>query len=427
MGKISTSYISRLLVEKNKLSQREADAFVADFFDAIKQALDSDHQVKVKGLGTFKIVGVEARASVSVNTGERVIINGHEKVTFTPETSMKELVNKPFAQFETVVLNDGVTFDDIEKTAAVSLGTETEVEESSETETAVESLGTETLAEESLGTETLAEESLGTETLAEEEPQQPVIAEEQPEAEAEPTPEEPSETEALAEEEPSETETEIESLGTEALAEEEPSETEAIAEEDCHSSGAWKKLLLAMLIILLIAGAFVGGYYVATMHNGNAVEYAEVEAYSPDDIDSGALSKDSIAGGVADSVATSKASAENADSSKVATMDKVAPQQQTKAEKYDTPDYRAYNEMDKRLKNGAYFIMGTKSVEKAQTGDNSRRLAVRYLGDPEMKCYIEVYNGITSKDTLEKGQEVKIPKLRTKKYVIAKEKRETNN
>ena len=102
MEKLTLSDIATVLVKKNKLSAKEAEAFVSAIFDVIRQGLETDQQVKVRGLGTFKIIGVEARSSVNVNTGERVLIDGHSKITFTPDNTMKELVNKPFSQFETV-------------------------------------------------------------------------------------------------------------------------------------------------------------------------------------------------------------------------------------------------------------------------------------------------------------------------------------
>ena len=113
MGKLTIQEVAKILVEKNGLNQREANQFATECFAVILNRLQDGDAVKVKGLGTFKIINVEARESVSVRTGERVVIDSHSKVSFTPDTVMKELVNKPFSQFETVVLNDGVEFEDI--------------------------------------------------------------------------------------------------------------------------------------------------------------------------------------------------------------------------------------------------------------------------------------------------------------------------
>ena len=95
------------LAEKHSLSQEEVERFLSQMVHVMGEGLRSDKTLKIKGLGTFKVVPVNARESVDVNTGERIRIEGREKVSFTPETAMRDLVNKPFAQFETVVLNEG--------------------------------------------------------------------------------------------------------------------------------------------------------------------------------------------------------------------------------------------------------------------------------------------------------------------------------
>jgi len=115
MGKLTIQEIAAVLQQKNNFDKQEANKFVTMMFQIIQERLEADGIVKVKGLGTFKMVDVEARESVSVRTGERVVIDGHAKVTFTPDATMKELVNRPFSQFETVVLNEGVEFPDIEE------------------------------------------------------------------------------------------------------------------------------------------------------------------------------------------------------------------------------------------------------------------------------------------------------------------------
>ena len=117
MGKINVSELAAALVEKYGVGKREAQQFISALVDVIREGIAQDRQVKVKGLGTFKVVEVGARESVNVNTGERVTIDSHSKLTFTPDAAMKELVNKPFSQFETVVLNEGVTFEDMEENA----------------------------------------------------------------------------------------------------------------------------------------------------------------------------------------------------------------------------------------------------------------------------------------------------------------------
>jgi len=114
MAKTALQLIADTVAKKHKITVKEAEKFVSAMFDVMNEGLKTDKLVKVKGLGTFKVQAVKPRESVNVNTGERVLIEGHDKVSFTPDATMKELVNKPFAQFETVVLNDGVDFTDID-------------------------------------------------------------------------------------------------------------------------------------------------------------------------------------------------------------------------------------------------------------------------------------------------------------------------
>lgn len=115
MSKFSLNTLGTLLADKSGLSQVEAELFIRKMFDVCNQGLDADKQVKIKWLGTFKVQATKDRESINVNTGERFTIEGRDKLTFTPDTILKEIVNKPFAQFETVVVNDGVDFDEIDE------------------------------------------------------------------------------------------------------------------------------------------------------------------------------------------------------------------------------------------------------------------------------------------------------------------------
>ena len=118
MAKSAIQLITSALAKQHNLSAADAAAFVDAFFDIISSELKNGNQVKIKGLGTFKVQAVKPRESVNVNTGERVLIEGHDKISFTPDTVMKELVNKPFSQFETVVINDGVDTEELERIPA---------------------------------------------------------------------------------------------------------------------------------------------------------------------------------------------------------------------------------------------------------------------------------------------------------------------
>lgn len=180
MGKLTINELAQVLVERKKLTKREANDFVGKLFDVVQQGVERDRLVKVRGLGTFKLIDVEARESVNVNTGERVLIEGHDKITFVPDTIMKELVNKPFSQFETVVLNDGVEFKDTP----------------SEPVTTVESVATESYDQGTMplvdfGVESVDDAPVKEMAVSSEEPDIPEILEivDEPKVESEPEPE----------------------------------------------------------------------------------------------------------------------------------------------------------------------------------------------------------------------------------------------
>lgn len=115
MNRSSMSILARILAEKNNMTISEAEAFIKQMFDVANGVMQFDKQLKIRWLGTFKVTSVKDRESVDVNTGERIIIGGRDKITFTPDNILKEIVNKPFAQFETVVVNDGVDFSEIDR------------------------------------------------------------------------------------------------------------------------------------------------------------------------------------------------------------------------------------------------------------------------------------------------------------------------
>ena len=117
MAKMAILELARAIAVRHGMTQKEAERFVNTFIDVVNDGLRNEKQLKIKGLGTFKVIDTKDRESVNVNTGERILIGGRGKITFTPDTVMRELVNKPFAQFQTVVLNDGVDFSDIDATS----------------------------------------------------------------------------------------------------------------------------------------------------------------------------------------------------------------------------------------------------------------------------------------------------------------------
>ena len=358
MGKLTIQDIAKVLVEKSGLTQKEANKFATEMFSIIQQRLEEDELVKIKGFGTFKIINVEARESVSVRTGERVMIDSHAKVTFTPDTVMKELVNKPFSQFETVVLNDGVEFDDVAE------DNEEDVAPVEDVISPVEELPVVEMAQ------------------VEEEPQ--VV--ETPQIEEEPQVEE----EPQIEEEP-----QVEETPMVKLAEDEPVEEEPVADEEpVEEESSWKKWLLAVAVVLVLMGlsAYGGYYYAMQKMSAQKTETAEIKkdevAIPEKPVDSVAVAKDTV----------------------VAAPVEVAKQEVK--EPAEEPD--PYAAKDERVRLGAYRIVGTAEEVKVLPGQTFYSICRAHLG-PDMQCYVEVYNNLPKDPKIKEGQVIKIPKLKPKK------------
>ena len=139
--KLSLQELANALSEKQGIYKKDAELFVKELFDLVEEALANEKYVKIKGLGVFKLIEVDSRESINVNTGERIEIQGHSKVSFTPETSLKELINKPFAHFETVILNEGTVLEDTQ--VEVDVINEEKKEESVEKEIETQTISTE--------------------------------------------------------------------------------------------------------------------------------------------------------------------------------------------------------------------------------------------------------------------------------------------
>ena len=286
MGKISIQDLAQVLVERKGLNKRDAAIFASAMFDIIQTNLEKDKVVKIKGLGTFKIIDVDDRESVNVNTGERVLIEGHNKITFTPDALMKELVNKPFSQFETVVLNDGVDFEDMNPVAEPTVETNDPndpanmplVDFGAGEEHPVINVVDEEIPEWVIEPVVKAPErpavtepeiiTLGEAPKPEPEPEPEPIVEPEPEPIVEPEPEPIVEPEPIIEEKPvvepeSEPEPEPESepepeVESEPEVEEEPEPEDE--EPETPSSNGGNKWLIALLACLLgLAGGYVFG------------------------------------------------------------------------------------------------------------------------------------------------------------------------
>ena len=397
MGKITIQEIAKILVEKNHIESQAASQFVNEMFAIILDRLSQGEAVKVKGLGTFKIIDVEARESVSVRTGERVVIDGHSKVTFTPDATMKELVNKPFSHFETVMLNEGVEFEDMKEPEPPAPEQQEPVAE----EPVVE----EPVAEEPVAEEPVVEESVAEEPVAEE----PVA--EQPKPAEEPAVVQPPIMPAFHKQ-----------------THEEPKEEEM---ENKKKKSIWPSILKCLLVLaLMAASAYIGYYYGSNKPLPDVVPDTIVVR---DTVDLQAVKKDAEskinsakqeAEEKAKQEAEEKAKQEAAAKAKQEAEEKAkqqaakAAKAKAKAEEKKAAQTAAiadkYAAKDARVRLGAYRIVGLDHEVKVQAGQTFYSICKANLG-PDMECYVEVYNDLPSRPTLKEGQIIKIPKLELKK------------
>lgn len=404
MGRINLNELAAVLAEKFGLERRTTQRFLNTVVSVVQAGIEKDRLVKIKGLGTFKVIDVEARESVNVNTGARLVIEGHSKLAFVPDAAMKELVNKPFSQFETVVLNDGVEFEDIQQEPA------TDEDSVAEEEAVVEE---EMIEEEIIENEEPAVEEV-VEPIAEKEApifekEAPIVEKEAPIVEKkeekiapligtvpEPADEKPQEED--------ETEEAPQKPQEEELVEDEVKEEYEDAEG--RSGSRWYWWLAASVLALAIG--FAGGYYVghyvvkpsATVQESKAESVSALETPKAEPM---VASEDSVQAPVAAAATDS--------------ITQEAPKAEEPVAQGGLPEWERYNDMDPRTRNGYYYIMGLDRMEEVREGDNTKRIANRVFGAAEMACYIEVFNGITASTELEPGTKIKIPKVEPKKSV----------
>lgn len=418
MGKITIQEIAKILVEKNHIESQAASQFVNEMFAIILDRLSQGEAVKVKGLGTFKIIDVEARESVSVRTGERVVIDGHSKVTFTPDTTMKELVNKPFSHFETVMLNEGVEFEDMKEPEPPAPEQQEPVAE--------EPVAEEPVAEEPVAEEPVVEESVAEEPVAEEPVAEEPVAE-QPKPAEEPAVVQPPIMPAFHKQ-----------------THEEPKEEEM---ENKKKKSIWPSILKCLLVLaLMAASAYIGYYYGSnkplpdvvpdTIVVRDTVDLQAVKKNSESKINSAKQEAEEKAKQEAEEKAKQEAAAkaqqeaeekakqEAAAKAKQEAEEKAkqqaaeAAKAKAKAEEKKAAQSAAiadkYAAKDARVRLGAYRIVGLDHEVKVQAGQTFYSICKANLG-PDMECYVEVYNDLPSRPTLKEGQIIKIPKLELKK------------
>lgn len=432
------------LTAKYGLSQQEAEKFAATMFDTILKGLHEPvGAVKVKGLGTFKLTSVSSRESVDVNTGERIIIGGRNKISFSPDTMLKDRVNSPFAQFETVVLNEGVDFSqlEVEDVAETIQSQETTISEIAELEPETEP---QQQPEPETGQDSQSQFDPKTESEFQPQTEEKSQQQSEPEIESESQPQPQhelkteSESQPQAEEKPqqqSESEQESNSqpeLRPQAHIEQ---ETESKSEKDTdvsrpapeyiyvpvstphhhhHSdrqSPATVKILAATILLLLLAIGFGGYIFLGLLTSrDDRIEQLEtriaqivdnqktrpVEQSSP--IEQKAPATESQSPKFEKQSPATEKDTKSAEASKVTT--EPAPEPQTQ---YDT---------DPRIRTGAYVITGIDRELTVRTGQTMTSISRTHLG-PGMECYVEAVNG--GAHELKAGEKVKLPKLVLKK------------
>ncbi len=471
MSKFSLNTLGKLLADKSGLSQVEAELFIRKMFDVCNQGLDADKQVKIKWLGTFKVQATKDRESINVNTGERFTIEGRDKLTFTPDNILKEIVNKPFAQFETVVVNDGVDFDEIdekfgeeqtedapaqvidfldeEKTATpnpevVVNGSEKEKEKEAEDELAkqiaIEQAKLEKLKQAQLEQERIQKEKQEQERLEQERLEQERL--EQERLEQERLEQKRLEQERLEQEklELAQQQQAQKAVVEPAVPASDESEEEEEEEESSNSHHIviprYLVVAVCLIVVALIGGmgwfAFNYGQMTAQRdhlamqlnqyHQAPAKKVPAKPAVAPLSQeqklrqkameDSIRMAKTAEAVKLAESSDEESASAEKAKQTEAKAKAEAKEKAKDKAEEKATSKIASSQyDKDARVRTGAYRIVGVAQTVTVGAGQTLEQISTRYLGSG-MECYVEALNGTS---TIKAGQKIKIPKLELKK------------
>lgn len=466
MSKFSLNTLGTLLADKSGLSQVEAELFIRKMFDVCNQGLDADKQVKIKWLGTFKVQATRDRESINVNTGERFTIEGRDKLTFTPDNILKEIVNKPFAQFETVVVNDGVDFDEIdekfgeeqtedapsevidfldEEEAAthnpdvVVIESEKKEEKEDEDELskqiALEQAKLEKLKQAKLEQERIQKEKLEKEKQEQERLEQEKLEQERLEQER-------LEQERLEQEklELAQQQQALKAVVEPAVPASDESEEEEEEEESSNSHHIviprYLVVAVCLIVVALIGGmgwfAFNYGQMTAQRdhlamqlnqyHQAPAKKVPAKPAAAPLSQkqklrqkameDSIRMAKTAEAVKLAENSDEESASAEKAKQTEVKAKAEAKEKAKDKAEEKATSKIASSQyDKDARVRTGAYRITGVAQTVTVGAGQTLEQISTRYLGSG-MECYVEALNGTS---TVKAGQKIKIPKLELKK------------
>ena len=474
MSKNSLNGLADKLAEKSGLSQIEAELFIRKMFDVCHQGLAADKIVKMRWLGTFKVTSVKERESVDVNTGERIVIEGRDKISFTPDNILKEIVNRPFAQFETVIVNDGVDFESIDKKYEDSLEDEEQEESLEKPKPIIEVVEpTETplpdvVSEETTQAEAVSSSEPTTSGVIDflDVPENPsedssvvVIGEDstiEPQttvSQEVPTEEIPSsvsdDIQADSREENSNAEIKAETDAEIGADVEIEAETDAEIEADDEVEIRRRHFIIPKYVVIIASFTLlllIGGLGWFAFNYGQMAaqrDHLELQLaqYKTDKNvvakPANVKSQEQLLQEKArqDSLRMAKANdaikaAERADSLKSAAVDKemsvknlktdeksaelkkksATDKKQDKAAEHAKVVSDKYDS-DPRVRTGAYRIVGVDQVVTVGEHQTMATLSKRYLG-PGMECYIEALNGTS---TIKSGQKVKIPKLELKK------------
>ena len=409
---------ARELSEKYGLSLGDASDFVSAMFDVVKEELDgADSSVKIKGFGTFKVSAVGARASVDVNTGERIIIDGRNKISFTPEVLLRDRVNRPFVQFETVVLNDGVDFSEIEE--------ESEEELDSVSETEPQGVQLSPTAPTSQPTDQSTD--------------QPAPAEQPQEVQLSPTAPTSQSTDhysssetaskAVNTEEHRDMARRLMTPKTETIEDSEESDDKTTAtapeadDEGIVIGGCRQRsprimyvLTIASFIILVSLGIGMYFLYQRIEEKNHVIDrlesrlYAQQEAAERADAQPAVAVKDTIVPNdslrAAELHAAEKAKKDSIAASKSAVEAKASQSSAAPSTATTPSDYN----YDTRVRTGAYIIVGVAKTVTVQPGQTLASISKAYLGEG-MECYVEVLN---NRHSVKAGEKLKIPQLKLK-------------
>lgn len=412
MSKSSIPILAKGLAEKSAIGQNDAETFIKAMFDVANVALQDSKLLKVKWLGTFKVTSIKERESVDVNTGDRILIEGREKIAFTPDNVLKEIVNKPFAQFETVVVNDGVDFSAVdEKFSKLEEQDDSIVSESSESElNTPQKLVSKDIPEDSADAveEVVVEQAELTAAPAE-------------------TLDKPIREEVVREEKEAESNEVVEQLPSEKVAvEQTPQENslpnESLEEEtvvDRHHIVLSKRLVVAVSIVFVI---LVGGMCWFAFNYGKLAAQRDHLALQLTNIQQKKAQQPKVQSkpqqvriDKEQEKLRQKAIEDSVRLSKAHEAVKMAEQKEQEASKQQAEEHKLTDtplfETDPRIRTGAYRIIGVAQIITVKNGETLSSLSKRYLG-PGMECYLEAINDAKQ---VKVGQKVKIPKLELKK------------